>query len=109
MEAQNRRIIVQAGPGQKARPYLKNNQNKKGAAQAVECLPYKHKDLNSNSSSALPPTHTHKPKTIFRLYGLISLFLIRKNPENNLSAVNENTNVIKIKETTFQSKRLISE
>jgi hypothetical protein len=38
-------------PGQKVRPYLQNNQRKKGArgmTQVVECLPCKHKTLSSN-------------------------------------------------------------
>jgi hypothetical protein len=42
-------------PGQNARPYLKNNKNKRarGLAQTVEYLPLKHKSVKSN---LVPPT-----------------------------------------------------
>jgi hypothetical protein len=41
----NRRTVVQAGPGKKARPYFKNNQYKKGwrTTSVVDHQPSKHK------------------------------------------------------------------
>jgi hypothetical protein len=40
-------------PGKKARLYLKNNQRKRAGdkTQMVECLPIKHKILNSNPNT----------------------------------------------------------
>jgi hypothetical protein len=52
-------------PGQKARPYLKNNQSRKGAhmTQEVECLPRNSKVLRSNPSTAKKQKQKQIPNT----------------------------------------------
>jgi hypothetical protein len=50
-DAEIRKISVQGQPRQKARPYLKNTQHKKGLAQVLEHLPNKCEALSSNSST----------------------------------------------------------
>jgi hypothetical protein len=62
----SRRILILAGVGKNARPYLKNNQRKKGfdVVQVVECLPSKHKALSSNPST----TKKRIPKSSSRGY-----------------------------------------
>jgi hypothetical protein len=55
----NRRFVFQSRPGRKARPYLKNNQSKKGwrcCSQEVECLLSNHKTLCSNHRTAKKET-----------------------------------------------------